>query len=136
MDTMPQMNDTTFGTFADMVEMTPAPLRSITTRLKDLLLLVDPDAVIVVRLGDRAATFGVGPKKMSEGYCHIIPHKDWVNLGFYQGSALPDPAALLQGTGAKIRHAKLRKLEDCENPQLLELIHAAVAERKAACGLA
>jgi hypothetical protein len=42
---------------------------------------------------------------------------------------------LLQGTGAKIRHVKLRKLEDCENPQLLELIRAAVDERKAACGL-
>lgn len=133
---MPNRPDPKFGTFADIVEMTPAPLRAVTTRLNALLLKIDPEAVIVVRLGDRAATYGVGPKKMSDGYCHIIAHKSWVNLGFYQGSNLPDPGGLLEGTGAKIRHVKVRRIEDCDAPQLRDLIRAAVAERKAARGLA
>ena len=59
----------------------------------------------MVRLGDRAATYGLGPRKMSEGYCYVLPHQRWVNLGFYQGAALPDPGHLLEGRrGAGPRH--------------------------------
>jgi hypothetical protein len=31
-----------------------------------------------------------------------------VNVGFFHGAALPDPAQLLQGTGKFMRHVKLR----------------------------
>jgi hypothetical protein len=31
-----------------------------------------------------------------------------VNVGFFQGAALPDPARLLQGDGKFMRHVKLR----------------------------
>jgi hypothetical protein len=31
-----------------------------------------------------------------------------VNVGFFHGAALPDPARLLQGTGNFMRHVKLR----------------------------
>ena len=130
------MPDQKFGVFSDIVEMTPDKLKPVTVRLKEILLSVDPDACIVVRLGDRAATFGVGPKKMSEGYCYILPHTDWVNLGFYKGADLPDPSELLEGTGAKMRHIKIRSREQCDNPQLVELIRDAYEERKAALGRA
>ncbi len=128
------MPDQKFGVFGDIVEMTPEPLRPVTVRLRELLLSVDPGACIVVRLGDRAATFGVGPKKMSEGYCYIIPHTDWVNLGFYRGVDLPDPDKLLEGTGARMRHIKLRTVEDCDNPRLVEMIRRAHNERRTALG--
>lgn len=128
------MSNKVIGEFADIVEMTPEPLRPVTLRLKELLLSVDPEAVVVVRIGDRAATFGVGPKKMSEGYCHVLPYTDWVNLGFYKGVDIPDPDNLLEGTGAKMRHIKIRSLEDCNNPRLIEMIRDAREERKAALG--
>ncbi|MBL8851156.1 MAG: DUF1801 domain-containing protein [Planctomycetaceae bacterium] len=31
-----------------------------------------------------------------------------VNVGFYHGADLPDPARLLEGTGKRMRHVKLR----------------------------
>ena len=129
------MADQKFGVFDDIVAMTPEPLRLVTIRLRELVLSVDPEACVVVRLGDRAATFGVGPKKMSEGYCYILPYGKWVNLGFYKGADLPDPGALLEGTGAKLRHIKMRSLKDCENPKIVELVRASVAERRFALGL-
>ena len=129
------MSDPKFGTFEDLLDIAPDALRSIMTCLRELILLVDPDAVMVVRLGDKAATFGVGPKKMSEGYCYILPYSKWVNLGFYHGVALPDPDGLLQGTGAKMRHIKIRSIEDCQNPMLSQMIGNALKERKAALGL-
>ena len=130
------MSDRKFGEFDDIVEMTPEPLRPVTIRLKELLLAADPDACIVVRPGDRAATFGVGPRKMSEGYCYILPHANWVNLGFYRGVDIPDPEELLEGTGARMRHIKVRSIEECDNPRLVTMIRDALEERKAASGVA
>ena len=88
----------------------------------------------MVRLGDRAATYGVGLKKMSEGYSYILPHKNWVNLGFYMGTSLPDPSGLMEGTGKKLRHVKVRSVEDAERPEIRRLIEEALAERKQALG--
>ncbi|MDE2789315.1 MAG: DUF1801 domain-containing protein [Paracoccaceae bacterium] len=130
------MSDRKFGEFDDIIEMTPEPLRPVTIRLKELLLSVDPDACIVVRLGDRAATFGTGPKKMSEGCCYILPYTNWVNLGFYRGVDISDPDKLLEGTGAKMRHIKVRSIEECDNPRLVSMIRDAFEERKSALGVA
>ena len=40
------------------------------------------------------------------GYVNVFTSH--VNVGFFQGSALADPARLLQGTGKYMRHVKLR----------------------------
>ncbi len=53
-----------------------------------------------------------------------------VNVGFFQGASLPDPAHLLQGVGRFMRHVKL-KPETAADPALIyNLIHAAYAEMK------
>lgn len=109
-------------------------MRPIARRLRKVIVDVHPGYVEVVRLGDRAATFGLGPKKMSEGYAYILPHKNWVNLGFYKGTLLPDPSSLLEGTGAKMRHVKIRSIEDAEQPKIRNLIRAALSERKISLG--
>ncbi|WP_258087662.1 DUF1801 domain-containing protein, partial [Xenorhabdus bovienii] len=77
-------------------------------------------------------TYGVGPKKMSEGYCYVMPQKAWVNLGFYHGVSLRDPDVLLEGTGKRLRHVKLHDTDGCFSPEVRTLIEAALAERKAA----
>ncbi|MBO6919506.1 MAG: DUF1801 domain-containing protein [Rhizobiaceae bacterium] len=126
---------TNFGTFEDLVLMAPEELRAILIRLKDIIFSVDENACEVVRLGDKAASYGFGPKKMSECYCYIMPHTNWVNLGFYKGADIADPSGLLEGTGAKLRHIKIRSLDQCENEQIIQLIKAAIQERKLALGI-
>ena len=126
------MPDTKFGTFEDLLDITEPDLHPIARRLREIIIDVDPNFIEVVRLGDRAATFGVGPKKMSEGYTYILPYKNWVNLGFYMGAILADPERLMEGTGKKLRHVKIRSLEDAEQPAIRSLIAEAVAERKEA----
>jgi hypothetical protein len=128
------MADTKFGTFDELIEITIPAMRPIAKRLREIVVDVDPDAVEVVRLGDRAATYGVGPKKMSEGYAYILPHGKWVNLGFYQGATLPDPTGIMEGTGKKLRHVKVRSAEDAERPEVRRLIEEALTERKQALG--
>jgi hypothetical protein len=129
------MAETKFGTFEELMAITVPEIRPIAERLREIVRQVDPETVEVVRLGDRAATYGVGPKKMSESYAYILPYKKWVNLGFYKGVDLPDPAGLMEGTGKKLRHVKVGSLEDAERPEVRTLIEVALAERTAALGL-
>jgi hypothetical protein len=59
------MTDTKFGTFDELMDMALPEMRPIARRLRQIVVDVVPDTVEVVRLGDWAATYGVGPKKMS-----------------------------------------------------------------------
>lgn len=123
-----------FGSFEDLMELSEPAMRPIATRLRQIVLDIHPGAVEGVRLGDRSATYGVGPRKMREGYCYVLPYTSWVNLGFYQGATLPDPEGLLEGTGLKLRHVKVRSVEDAERAALRTIIRAALAERRRALG--
>ena len=122
------------GTFAELLADASHDVRAIAEALRALVLDVHGDAVEVVRLGDRAACFGVGPKKMSEAYVYVTPHTQWVNLGFFRGALLADPAGLLEGTGAKMRHVKVRAVREVAAPALRRLVQAAWRERVDALG--
>ncbi len=128
------MSKTKIGSFDDLMDITVPSVQPIARRLREIIVAVDQDFVEVVRLGDRAATYGLGPKKMSEGYAYILPHSKWVNLGFYRGAFLPDPAGLVEGAGAKMRHIKVRSVEAAERPAVRRLIEEALSERKQALG--
>lgn len=54
-----------------------------------------------------------------------------VNVGFFQGAALPDPAHLLQGTGKFMRHVKLRPGMAVHAAELSRLIERAYWDMKA-----
>ena len=124
------MSEAQIGTFEDLQEITEEGLRPIVTALREVVLEVDPDTCEVVRLGDRAATYGVGPRKMLDGYAYILPYKRWVNLGFYQGVELADPEGLLEGTGAKMRHVKMRSVDEARRPAVRALVVGALECRK------
>ena len=53
-----------------------------------------------------------------------------VNVGFFQGAALPDPAHLLQGAGKFMRHVKLKPGTACNQTALSKLIETAYADIK------
>lgn len=128
------MSKAQIGTFDDLLEITEEPLRPVATALREAVFEVDPDTCEVVRLGDRAATYGVGLRKMLDGYAYILPYKRWVNLGFYQGAELADPEGLLEGTGAKMRHVKIRSVEDARRSQVRALVEGALEHRRASGG--
>ena len=123
------MSTAKLGSFDDLLAITNKPLRPVMMRLRDIILEIRPDASEVVRLGDRAATYGLGPRKMIEGFVYLMPFKGWVNLGFYRGVDLPDPTGKLEGTGKKLRHIKIRSGEECEQPWIRDLVKAALDER-------
>ncbi len=48
-----------------------------------------------------------------------------VNIGFFQGASLDDPAGLLEGTGKRMRHVKLHWGEPIDEEALKALIDVA-----------
>ena len=126
------MPETKIGQFRDLLELASEPLRPVMESARALILEIHPDACEVVRLGEKAASYGCGPRKMIDGYAYVMPFRSWVNLGFFQGASLMDPQGLLEGTGAKLRHLKLRTVADTEQPSVRALVQEAYAERKAA----
>jgi hypothetical protein len=53
-----------------------------------------------------------------------------VNVGFFHGADLPDPARLLEGTGKRMRHVKLRPGATMNAAALNRLIEHAYADIK------
>src|ERR1700710_933716 len=62
------------------------------------------------------------------GYVNVFTSH--VNVGFFQGAALPDPARLLQGTGQFMRHVKLKPGTATDEVALNRLIEAAYEDVK------
>lgn len=46
------------------------------------------------------------------GMAALSPHKKWVSLILFRGALLDTPEGLLEGGGPKMRHLKLRTLEE------------------------
>jgi hypothetical protein len=63
------------------------------------------------------------------GYVNVFTSH--VNVGFFQGASLPDPARLLQGSGRFMRHVKLRPRSVEDTAALLSLVEAAYSDMKA-----
>lgn len=123
------------GTYdAVMADASPR-IKEVASRLRDIIIELHPDTVEVPRAGEHTITYGLGPKKMSEAYVYLAPQRDYVNLGFFYGMALPDPKGLLEGSGKAMRHVKVKTVAAAERPALSLLIEAAIEERRAALGM-
>lgn len=75
--------------------------------------------------GCPVACFGDAPF----GYVNVFTSH--VNVGFFQGAALPDPGRLLKGAGKYMRHVTLRPGEATNSAALHTLIETAYSEMKA-----
>jgi hypothetical protein len=125
----------THGTFEQALSGSSEKVKEIAERLRALIIEVYPGVVEVPWPKQKIIGYGVGPKKMSEHFCYIGAFKAHVNLGFYYGAELADPMVLLEGTGKKLRHIKVKSSDEVDNPALREILEASLEERKDALEL-
>lgn len=62
---------------------------------------------------------------------YVNSFKSHVNVGFYFGATLEDPAGLLVGTGKRMRHVKLTPVSRPDTTALQQLIDTAYVDLKA-----
>jgi len=120
----------THGRFTDILAGAGPELRSICRSLRGVITSAHEGYVEVVWPRQKIASFGVGPKKMTEHYAYIAVVGDHVNLGFYHGASLADPAGLLDGTGKNLRHVKIRSVAHAKKPVIAALLRRAVSDRE------
>ena len=63
-------------------------------------------------------------------FCYVGIYRDHVNVGFFPGTELLDPAGILEGTGKYMRHVKLSPSTDIDSRALSNLIDAAYLHMK------
>jgi hypothetical protein len=64
-------------------------------------------------------------------FAQINAFKSHINVGFFHGATLDDPAGLLQGSGKRMRHVKLVPGQLIDESALKELINTAYVDIKA-----
>jgi putative transposase len=55
----------------------------------------------------------------------VTPQNGYVDLGFFFGVSVTDPLGLLEGTGKRMRHVKLRSVHAAQNPALIPMMQQA-----------
>lgn len=123
-------NDTEPCTFEELVNDVDPELRSICNALRDVISTLHPDYVEIIWENQKIASYGIGPKKMSEHYTYIGLQKKHVNLGFYHGTSLTNSNGLLEGTGKLLRHVKVRGVADAKRVEIKNLVAEAITEIK------
>jgi hypothetical protein len=101
-------------------------IRDLTHRVRALVASVAPDADETLKVGWKVIWYGFG-SKMPDQFAVVMPTKNHVGLGFAHGSELPDPDGRLEGEGKRIRHVKLRRKADVEDPAIATLLRLEVA---------
>lgn len=67
-------------------------------------------------------------------FAYINAFRAHASVGFYRGATLPDPARLLEGTGKRMRHVKLRFGADLNAEALGDLIAEAYGDMRQRLG--
>jgi len=73
-----------------------------------------------------AVAIGYGTSdRLSDGIFHIAVYAKGVNLGFNEGATLDDPKGILEGSGNRIRHIKMKTPADIARPEIRSYIRRA-----------
>lgn len=103
----------TSGEFADLAQQWFEVLRSCGDDVEETLHDYQPTVCV-----------------QGAAFAYIDVFKAHMNIGFFQGAELHDPAKLLTGTGKYMRHVKLKPGQAVDAAALTQLIHSAYADLK------
>lgn len=107
----------------------PAPLRPIAREWFEHMRQCGDDVVELMH--DGCPTVCVD----DAGFAYVNSFKDHVNVGFFRGNSLDDPAGLLEGSGKRMRHVKLWPDREVNATALRNLIDAAYVDIRTRLGI-
>ena len=110
------------------LDATAPAVADIARALRLTVLEGFPDAVETFDPADGLLAIGTG-RSMRDFSFAIIPHKAHVNLQLADGVDLPNPDGRIEGTGKRVRHVKVRSVEDARAPWVRAAIAAQLAHR-------
>jgi hypothetical protein len=124
----PHIETPTEEQLAGLLQDKSPDLRQIYLDTHRLVLETLPDVAYSVDSKDGMTGYGARQYGYDGwGVAALAAHTKWVSLMFMRGADLADPEGLLEGSGKKMRHVKLRSAEAFEERReaLREMIAAA-----------
>jgi hypothetical protein len=115
--------------FEALLAKHPPNAQKLGEAARKLILRLVPGVIESVWLRQSVASYGTGPKKMSEHFAYVVFAKAHISLGFNYGVDLPDPGGPLQGSGKSFRSRKIHAAEDLDRPSLLTLLKRSTTRR-------
>ena len=107
---------------AEWLRQLPPNDREIVDALRGMIAGIAPDAHEIIYHD----ALGYGPAASGfDRIFYISVFKDHINLGFFYGAGLPDPDALLTGSGKQMRHVKIRSAESMPRAAITQLLDLA-----------
>lgn len=107
----------------------PMQLQSIAQRWFAKMHQCGDDVLELIHDGCPVACVGDAP------FGYVNSFKTHVNVGFFYGALLPDTQGLLEGSGKRMRHVKLRPDREYNAAALGALIDAAYSDIKVRLGM-
>jgi hypothetical protein len=110
------------ATIDELFPTTPLAVRAILAEIRRMVCDALPDATEILYHG----ALGYGPT--ASGFdliLYVAPQNGYANLGFYHGAGVPDPTGLLEGSGKRMRHVKIKSVLAAQNAALIPLVQAA-----------
>lgn len=105
----------------------PVATQELSRGLRERLVALLPDCVETVWDATNAVGVAYGfTERNADHFIHLPTYTKYVNIGFSQGASLHDPERRLQGKGARIRHIRLNRVDDLDDPYLIDLVRQAV----------
>jgi hypothetical protein len=107
------------------LENLPAEKKPIIETLRRLIASVAPEAHEIIY--QDALRYSLTDSGVDQ-ILYLAIFEKHINLGFFFGGFLPDPEGLLVGSGKRMRHIKIRSLQESENPAITSLLAQAWAD--------
>ena len=110
------------------LDATTPDVADIARALRDTVLSAFPGAIEWFDPGNGLLAIGA-ERAMKSLQFAIIPHKTHVNLQLADGAELPDAEGRIEGTGKRIRHVKVRSVDDARSRWVQAVIRAQLVHR-------
>jgi hypothetical protein len=114
---MPKMP--AYASFDDYQKAQSRANKPIIAALRRFVKRRQPGLSEAVKWGNGCWINGKGP------VAYVYSADDCVQFGFFHGSALKDPGALLEGAGKFVRHIKVRSASAIDEPAFASLLEQA-----------
>jgi hypothetical protein len=104
----------------------PPEVQGLIRQVREFVLEAYPTALEQVDMPSRIIAYGKD-RTYRDMVCAIAPQRKYVNLMFARGTELTDAEKILEGTGKRARHVKIRSDADINRPAVRDLLREAVA---------
>ncbi|MBI3405102.1 MAG: DUF1801 domain-containing protein [Acidobacteria bacterium] len=103
-------------------------IRELALDARELLLRVlSPPNESILDVYVLALNYGFSERQKDQ-VVYIGVYTKHINLGFYQGARMEDPAGILLGAGKQLRHIQIKSVADLGNPLIRDYLLRTIPE--------